>query len=302
MLTNEYVRRTANKPIKGNPEILFLYSDYVITEPKIDGERNFLEFKDGEVVLANMHNTVYDKSILSQDFIEAVISGLKADSVILDGEYHVTGGDFYAFLSNRLGEGAHRVAYAVFDILYLNGEYVGDRPLMERKRLLDRVIEPNKRIFPISYQIVHHPKGVRELFRVYCEEGYEGIVVKPNSSYNSTWVKLRREETRDVVILGIKKTEGFLKDGIARTFLIGVWDGDRFRPIGYVSSGLSLADKEALTSVLLDFCKEGEDREHIYVKPRICLEISYYKRMKNGLRFPKILRPRFDKPPKECRW
>lgn len=63
--------------------------------------------------------------------------------------------------------------YMLFDIVYLNGEWVHRKPLQERLELLHQIIIPNERI-----QLAPaHPDG-QALFQVMCSQGMEGIVCK----------------------------------------------------------------------------------------------------------------------------
>jgi DNA ligase-1 len=90
------------------------------------------------------------------EIIEAAKEQIKADSVILDGEgigYNKETGEFLPFQETiqrkrkyNITETAKKIPfkYFVFDILYLNGESVIDKPLIERRKLLASVIQPGQ--------------------------------------------------------------------------------------------------------------------------------------------------------------
>ena len=72
--------------------------------------------------------------------------------------------------------------FYAFDILWLDGRDLRDKPLLERKRILERVAGGQLRIL-----ITQHVEGQgTALFRVVCENDLEGIVAKwKNGAY--TW-------------------------------------------------------------------------------------------------------------------
>jgi len=90
------------------------------------------------------------------EIIEAAKKQIKADSVILDGEgigYNKETGEFLPFQETIQRKRKYNVAetakniplkYFVFDILYLNGESVIEKPLSERRKLLTEIIQPGQ--------------------------------------------------------------------------------------------------------------------------------------------------------------
>ncbi|MBI4258393.1 MAG: ATP-dependent DNA ligase, partial [Thaumarchaeota archaeon] len=97
------------------------------------------------------------------------------------------------------------VVYLVYDILHLNGEMLLDKPLTERRRILEALkLQP-----PINLshlQELRTQEEIEQMFRRSKERGYEGLVMKePSSPYQpgrrgKHWVKLKKElDTLDVV-------------------------------------------------------------------------------------------------------
>ena len=81
-----------------------------------------------------------------------------------------------------------------FDILWLDGEDLRDRPLMERKQILqDVVAESTERLLYVD----HIEEQGEQLFEMICDRDMEGIVAKPKESpyrelYGKTpWVKIK---------------------------------------------------------------------------------------------------------------
>jgi len=77
-------------------------------------------------------------------------------------------------------------------VLALDGVDLRDRPLVERKRVLRRIIP--RRLAPVLY-LGHVAGRGCDLFRLACEQDMEGIVAKPKGSVyrvsggSTPWVK-----------------------------------------------------------------------------------------------------------------
>jgi bifunctional non-homologous end joining protein LigD len=108
----------------------------------------------------------------------------------LDGEVVHLGEDgcpqFYDLMRRRTPQ-----HFYAFDLLWLNGEDLRDAPLLERKRLLRRLVP--KQPSPVLY-VEHMRKGVA-LFQAVCAQDLEGIVAKlATGRYTpdeTTWVKIK---------------------------------------------------------------------------------------------------------------
>ena len=77
----------------------------------------------------------------------------------------------------------------VFDLLWLDGTDVRERPLIERKRLLRSVVPEQSSALLYAGHIEQH--GV-ELFRLACDRDLEGVVAKWRyGTYGDRWWKIR---------------------------------------------------------------------------------------------------------------
>jgi len=216
--------------------------------------------------------------------------------VILDGEFVSLEGDLYDFLSAR----AHmndRLALRVWDILSVGL----DMPLSKRRSYLEKNMRQTEKILLVPQEIKESKKEILDYFDKVIQQGYEGIILKPDAGYYAKWLKLRKIHSQDVVILGIKKTDSWNSEGVPATFLIGYYDPEtgKFKRLGDVSSGLTYYEKAVIGEVGL-VIKTGEDKDYVYLEPTFVIEVSYYEKREKGLRFPKIVRLRFDKRPEEC--
>ena len=90
---------------------------------------------------------------------------------------------FYDLLRRR----GDPVFYA-FDCLMLDGRDLRALPLIERKRILRRVVNKHPRIL---YARHFERKGC-DLFRLICEQDLEGVVAKRrDAAYGEQWFKIR---------------------------------------------------------------------------------------------------------------
>ena len=303
MLTNRYVQ-TYSATLTSEPLEKFVarYEPPFRVEPKYDGERVFCLKSRGELVLANRYKTVYDRGNLPQAFVEALLQAVKARRVLIDGEFVALGGNLYSFLSARRGEEKWKLGLICFDLLEVNGKSTRHLPLSRRRSLLEKVIKPNERVRLCEGKICHTLEEVKEAFKEAVEKGFEGVVVKPlNLPYtDKVWCKVKKQQSLDAVIMAAVKTPGWRRGQPYNSFLVGLYDEKgELKPLSKVSSGLGRRIKEIITR-LVPLLKTGEDEDYVYVEPRIVVEVAYHSLIKTGLRAPRMLRVRFDKPPSEC--
>jgi bifunctional non-homologous end joining protein LigD len=111
---------------------------------------------------------------------EAVIDG---EIVCLDSEGR---SQFYELLRRR---GRGEPVFYAFDLLWLDGEDLRSRPLIERKRLLREIVPEQPSVLLYANHIKR--TGI-EFFRLACEQDLEGIVAKlKHGPYGKRWYKIR---------------------------------------------------------------------------------------------------------------
>ena len=160
--------------------------DGYIFELKMDGFRALAHVGLDETRLVSRRGNVY-KSF--PDLCAAIHIEMDCEAV-LDGEIvclDCEGRPHFYELLRRRGH-AEPVFYA-FDLLWLDGEDLRPRPLIERKRLL-RSIVPGQ---PSAMLYANHIErtGI-DFFRLTCEQDLEGIVAKlKHGTYGEGWFKIR---------------------------------------------------------------------------------------------------------------
>lgn len=100
----------------------------------------------------------------------------------------------------------------VFDALYWKGEELLNYSLTERRKRVQEIKQ--ERVTPSTQRIISEPEELQKWFQTLVGTRYEGLVCKnPQSLYvpgaeTTDWVKLKREETFDVAVLGIYFAKG----------------------------------------------------------------------------------------------
>jgi len=167
----------------------FDHDDFIF-EPKYDGFRSLAFIENGKCQLVSRKGVTYKRFA---DLRDAIPADFTCDNAIVDGELVVLDDEghsmFYELMANR------RVPiFAAFDLLWLDGEDLRDRELIERKKLVQKVIKKK----PARTLYVGHIVGNgKALFKEVCSRDLEGIVAKPGISRyrlvkgRSPWIKIR---------------------------------------------------------------------------------------------------------------
>lgn len=223
-----------------------------ISEPKFDGERLLAEYKEKKIGLWTRRHVQ-----VSSKFPEVADALLKVDGDdwILDGELTVAGG--FRRLLKRNVEDKTKIkilsqkipaTYHVFDILRWEGIDLTSKPLKDRKKILLNHVHPSDRVKIMPFRLVKSSE-VKKQFQEYVNEGYEGAVLKNAlSAYESgkrtgQWIKIKREETVDVNIIGATRSTGSIPFGA----LLMERDGKYF---GKVGTGYNTAEQKSIMKIL----------------------------------------------------
>ncbi len=223
-----------------------------LLEPKYDGERIIAECNDGKIRLWTRRHV--DASNKFPEIIDS-LKFINGDNWILDGELTVDGGFRQLLMRNvedslkiKILSKKIPARYNVFDILRWEGENLMDKKLIDRKSLLLRILPSRERITPVTFQKAHNTT-IEKVFHDYVGEGYEGIILKEASSvYDQgkrpgTWLKLKREDTVDVKIIGATKSDSSQIFGA----LMMERDGKYF---GKVGTGFRERDQREILEIL----------------------------------------------------
>jgi len=291
----------------------------VWTEEKYDGVRCQLHRAGGRCELFSR-----ELKETASAFPELVAAGLELDhEVIADGEVLAHRGDRvlpFSDLQRRLGRKEVSAAlrrevplvFVAFDLLFLDGEVLLDRPLAERRRRLEGLgLRPP--FLLARLETAADPAHLDRIFAETRDRGNEGLMVKdPESGYapgrrGMAWLKLKRPlATLDVLVTAVEwghgKRRGVLSD---YTFAVRDEETGRLLNVGKAYSGLTDAEIAEMTEFFLAHTVADHGRSRT-VEPIVVIEVAFdaiqrSARHRSGfaLRFPRIVRLRPDKPVSE---
>jgi bifunctional non-homologous end joining protein LigD len=165
-----------------------------IYEIKFDGFRALAYFFGDKCQLVSRNGNVHS----SRAFTEVgsgIAQHLKTKNAVLDGELCCLGGDekpiFSPMMSRKLP-----VYFYAFDLLWLNGKDLRQKPLFERNAKL-RWLIPDQ-LGPLLYLDHVEGEGVK-LFEEVCRLDMEGIVAKRKDGIytadvtRTTWLKIKNQ-------------------------------------------------------------------------------------------------------------
>lgn len=149
-----------------------------IWEPKVDGWRmQVLKYDDGRVGIWGRRLERHPDWTPRLPYLVECASKILPPGTLLDSELSHPQGRRY-IPSLFTSKGSKDAQILVFDIVFLEGEFIGNLPLNQRKELLLSLkLTPPFFILPFK-PIQNLPKHLQEAI----EEGHEGIVIKNLSS------------------------------------------------------------------------------------------------------------------------
>jgi ATP-dependent DNA ligase I len=266
-------------PSKGAAGVIAKCPNGCYSETKYDGERIQIHKQGATFSFFSRANKPMkpDKYEGLEKYITAAV---RAADVVLDGEILLV--DTRTSQPLPFGTlGKHKkaqfdtanTAIFLFDILYLDGESLLNRPLDWRRDKLRQCVEPiPSRILFSDLRIISGTKdqqvvALNKHLQFAIRTGLEGLVVKDmKSTYepgSRHWIKLKKDylegmgDTADLIVLGAWYGTG-ARGGKLSTFLMGVLDTSlpqsaprRFKTVTSVANGLDDAQLAALQPVFL---------------------------------------------------
>ncbi|HSM86841.1 MAG TPA: ATP-dependent DNA ligase [Candidatus Limnocylindrales bacterium] len=210
------------------------------------------------------------------------------------------------------------VVYMVFDVVFAEGGLTIERPLAERRRILERafasvpaaafnvehtaatedpqgklVFEPAvvgtsgiPRVVRAPAVIANSAEHLNELFEQARQRGNEGLMVKdPASPYTpgrrgKSWLKLKRElATLDVVVTVVEWGHG-KRAKVLSDYTFAVREGDRLLNVGKAYSGLTDGEIAEMTEWFLAHTLDDQGFRRV-VEPKIVLEVAFNNVMRS---------------------
>jgi bifunctional non-homologous end joining protein LigD len=213
--------------------------------------------------------------------IAAELGGAGIGQAVIDGEIVVVVAertDFGALQADLAAGRQDQLLFYAFDLLHLDGYDLQKVPLIERKRLLQELLDRHKLTAPILFSD-HMDDGVA-MFRGAEKLRWEGIVSKrANAPYRSgdrsdSWQKIKTARREQFHVVGFVPAMG----GIAALHL-GKRESDGIRYVGKVGTGFSMKVSADLRR-LLDALPPPKERlfrkaKVKLVEPQLVAEVEY---------------------------
>jgi DNA ligase-1 len=272
---------------------------------------------------------------ISQSFPE-LPPALRAfpEPLILDGEILAWSNDLaqalpFSELQKRLGRKTVSeemirnvpVIYMAFDILYAGGALLIEKPLDERRKILEQAfaVVP-KDGFAIEYSMAmenpqgalvfesaiaeakagrvprvilaptltaNSPEQLEEIFTAARQRGNEGLMIKDlNSAYTpgrrgKAWLKLKKELATLDVVVTAVEWGHGKRNKVLSDYTFAVRDGDKLLNVGKAYSGLTDAEIAEMTQWFLAHTIEDQGFRRS-VEPKIVLEVAFNNMMRSS--------------------
>lgn len=274
-------------------------------EPKFDGFRVAVHKNGNEVKLfsRNLENTTH----AFPDIVKGAREEIKAKSVIMEGEaiaYNPVTSEFLPFQETtkrrrkyKIEEMAKKLPLILFafDLLYLNGHDITEKPYRERRKLLQSVIVKDGAVVRLAEErTLHFASEITKFFNEAISEGLEGLMLKKlDSPYVAGgrgfhWIKFKRfqagelTDTVDCVLLGVYSGKGKRTEFGVGGLLVGVYDDkrDEFVTISRIGTGFTDEEFRKVNEIAVKLRASHKPARvnskiepSFWVEPKIVLEI-----------------------------
>ncbi|WP_049417382.1 DNA ligase D [Stenotrophomonas maltophilia] len=214
--------------------------DQWVHEIKWDGYRILATVADGAVRLWSRNALEWTDKIPE---IRDAVAALGLTSAALDGELIAGSGtkeDFNLLQATLSGERQGALSYALFDMLHLDGVDVAAAPLVERKALLQELLEGQTGHLAFS----SHVQGDgNEAYRLAGEQHFEGIISKRadrayHSGRSDDWRKTKQLASDEFAVVGYTAPKGS-RSGFGSLLLAKPDPTHGWLYVGRVGSGFS---------------------------------------------------------------
>jgi bifunctional non-homologous end joining protein LigD len=281
-------------------------------EIKYDGYRALLSIKNGKATITTRGGQDW-----TERFPEIVKAAekIKSKTCAIDGEivvYKDDGTTDFSLLQQTLsGDLQKPMHFIAFDLLLLDNKDYKKKPLLERKKALEKLLKAKMDAISYSDHVIGQgQKFFNEANKIHVE----GIISKNiNSSYvggrNGEWLKIKIEQNEEFVIGGILRRSDDPKR--VGAVLLGQFEKGKFAYKGKSGTGFPkllsdqiLKNAKSLivkTSPFTAGLKPKESKVD-WLKPKLVCMINYTELTKDGLVRHGVFKGlREDKPPQEVK-
>ncbi len=316
-------------------EIITKLGTPFICEYKLDGERLQIHKKENKVIL-------YSRRLLTisdqyPDVCHIIKKNIKAKNVILEGEvvamdaFYEKMRPFQVLSKRRRKYDVENIAKEVpvclflFDIIMFENEEFISKPLLERRRKLEKIVEIRDELKIVKSKLINSTEELLDFFNEARNKGTEGIIaksIKEDSFYQAgnrgySWIKLKGleggklKDSIDIVLIGAFYGRG-RRSGVFGTYLGAVYDQDKDKFLAFtrIASGWTDEIMEKLMEQMEQFQVSKipknvicEDKPDVWFTPEVVIEIigdeitisEKFSSLGYSMRFPVFQRFRYDK-------
>ena len=274
-----------------------------VFEIKWDGYRSIADLRQKEPLLYSRNGLSFKEKFYK--VTEALED--QEHEMILDGEivaFNSEGKPDFQKLQ-QIGENPEMaITYQVFDLLWLNGHSTEGLTLLERKELLRDALVENE----IVKYCDHVEEKGKNFFTQIKEMELEGMMAKKASSKYTVgsrtedWLKIKFQQTEDVVICGFTEGKGSRKSFGA--LILGKFENDELVYCGHTGTGFNDETLEQLAKtfepLIIKECPFKKvpktNAPATWLQPELICEIKFTEITKDGIfRHPVYMGLREDK-------
>jgi len=286
----------ADMPVWREPQLATLADgapdgDGWLNELKYDGYRALIAVAGGK-------SRIYTRSgqEWTRKFPELAKAAARLDTngTLIDGEivaFDANGRTDFSSLQAAIKAGGTEVNCFCFDLIELEGKDISDKPLRERKRLLEAVLGEGSA--PLAYS-THVDGHGEEVLKQICFGGHEGIVAKrADDTYVSgrgrSWLKVKCGRRQEFIIGGVSKSDK--PNRPFASLLIGVMEDGKLVYRGRVGSfegkgvevlAPQIEKRLQKTSPFASLPREAR-KGAMFVSPDLVAEISFAEFTADGI-------------------
>ena len=208
-------------------------------EMKWDGYRALAYLHNGAVNICSRNNKSFNQKYypLVKRFADWTINA------VLDGEIVVlndAGVPDFGGLQLWRSEAYGHLLYYAFDILWLDGFSLMERPVEERRQVLKAILPPRDPVIRISASLANGGEAAFAEARALHLEGVmakrKGSIYRPGERFRD-WLKIKTEKRQELIIGGYTINEGTNK--LFSSLLLGIMENGQFNFVTPVGTGFN---------------------------------------------------------------
>jgi len=283
-------------------------------EVKWDGYRAIATESGGDTTLMSRNGN--DLTARFLNVAKEIPKAVKTPDCVLDGEVcALDESGRSSFSAMQQGKAGTPIVYYVFDVLEIEGKSVVDLPLVERRKLLEGLLDRRNKIVRLSEMF----DDGQALLDAAKQQRLEGIMAKRlDSKYlpgrrTRDWLKIKTHSEQEFVVAGYTKGTGRRASSFG-ALVLGYYVSNELVYAGNVGTGFNSKEIEKLLDKLRPLQRDTppfrevpkmpkvRKNDVIWVEPKLIAEVEFAEWTHDGrLRAPSYKGLREDKSAEEVR-